>query len=226
MWKDFLDLLFPNYCQMCEESLERGERLICWHCHYHLPLANYHKLADSPLARRFAGKVAVQYAWAYLKFTKEGKVQHLLHQLKYHNKPEIGNLMGQWYAKELQEYNLDKAFDLILPVPLHQSRLRKRGYNQSDTFAQGLSQGLQVEWHPSVLRRNVASSTQTKKKRFDRWKNVEKIFEVALPEKVAGKRILLVDDVITTGSTVEACVKILLEANCKEVSIAAIAAAQ
>ncbi len=80
---------------MCEESLEKGEKLICWHCHYHLPLANYHKLAESPLVRRFAGKVPVQYAWAYLKFTKEGKVQHLLHQLKYNNKPEIGDLMGQ-----------------------------------------------------------------------------------------------------------------------------------
>jgi len=211
---------------MCEDSLTKGEKIICLHCRYHLPLTNYHQLPDNPLERRFMGKVNVKHAWAYLKFTKQGRVQKALHNLKYNGKKKVGELMGIWYGEELKRAGLGVQFDLILPVPLHPSKLRKRGYNQSDTFAEGLSKAMGVEWSPRILLRNTASATQTRKKRLERWKNVERIFEVGDAEQVQNKRILLVDDVITTGATLESCVEVLLEAGSAAVSIAAIAAAQ
>ncbi len=226
MWNDFLDMLFPNSCQMCEAGLTKGEKLICLHCRYHLPLANYHLLDNNPLEKRFMGKVNVKYAWAYLKFTKQGRVQKALHALKYGGKKEVGQLMGTWYGEELKRAGLAAQFDLILPVPLHPTKLKKRGYNQSDTFAEGLSGAMTVAWSHQVLVRNTASATQTRKKRLERWQNVERIFGVSDNAQVQGKRILLVDDVITTGATFEACVEVLQEAGSAEVSIAAIAAAQ
>ncbi len=211
---------------MCEAGLAKGEKIICIYCRYHLPLANYHLLEANPLEKRFMGKVHVRYAWAYLKFTKRGRVQKALHALKYKGKQEVGQLMGIWYGEELRKSGHGEHFDLILPVPLHPSKLKKRGYNQSDTFASGLSEALATEWSPNLLIRTTASSTQTRKKRFERWKNVESIFGVSDPAQIKDKRILLVDDVITTGATLEACVEVLQDAGCREVSIAAIAAAQ
>jgi ComF family protein len=161
-----------------------------------------------------------------LKFTKQGRVQKALHALKYNGKKEVGQLMGTWYGEELKRAGLATQFDLILPVPLHPTKLKKRGYNQSDTFAEGLSGAMAVTWSHQVLLRNTASATQTRKKRLERWKNVERIFEVGDNSQVQGKRILLVDDVITTGATFESCVEVLQEAGSAEVSIAAIAAAQ
>jgi ComF family protein len=226
MWSDFLDMLFPSYCQMCEAGLAKGEKVICIYCRYHLPLANYHLLESNPLEKRFMGKVHIRYAWAYLKFTKQGRVQKALHALKYKGKQEVGQLMGIWYGEELRKSGHGEHFDLILPVPLHPSKLKKRGYNQSDTFASGLSEALATAWSPNLLIRTAASSTQTRKRRFERWKNVESIFGVSDLAQIKDKRILLVDDVITTGATLEACVEVLQEAGCREVSIAAIAAAQ
>lgn len=219
-------MLFPNSCQMCEESLAKGEKLICLYCRFHLPLTNYHLSANNPLERRFMGKVNVKHAWAYLKFTKQGRVQKALHALKYNGKKEVGQLMGNWYGQELKIAGLAAELDLILPVPLHPSKLKKRGYNQSDAFAEGLSEAMEVEWSHQVLLRNTASATQTRKKRLERWKNVERIFDVNNKMGIQGKRILLVDDVITTGATLESCVEVLQEAGSAEVSIAAIAAAQ
>lgn len=218
-------MLFPQYCLMCEKALEKGEQCICLVCQHELPKTTYHLDVDNPLTRRFWGKVPIKFAWAYLKFSKQGKVQRVLHQLKYKNRPEIGKLFGQWYGAELKASNLHQEIDLILPVPLHLSKLKKRGYNQSDPFAEGLSQTMEVAWCANTLRKNAASETQTKKGRFERWENVQRLFTVTDPEKIKNQRILLVDDVITTGSTLEACAEVLIAAGCREVSIAAIASA-
>jgi len=190
-----------------------------------MPITNYHLFPDNSLAQRFWGRVNITHAFAYLKYIKSGKVQQIIHSLKYGGLEEIGLLMGNWYGHELKTNQFENSFDLILPIPLHPNRKKQRGYNQSDSFAQGLSETLNVPWEDEVLIRQLSSNTQTKKKRLDRWENVKDIFALAQPEQVAGKRILLVDDVITTGATIEACAQKIVEAGCKSISVGAIATA-
>ena len=225
MIRDFIALVFPKYCLMCEESLMKEEQYICTHCRYKLPKTDSHLEEDNFIARKFWGKLSIKHAWAYLKFTKKGNVQRVLHKLKYEGYQEVGELLGSWYGHELKEAGLHTEFDLILPIPLHISKMKKRGYNQSETIAKGMSASMLVQWDGIILKKNTASETQTKKKRLERWENVEKVFAITAKDSVVGKRILLVDDVVTTGSTLEACAKLLLEEGCKEVSIAAIASA-
>jgi len=223
---DFIGLIFPDYCLMCHGSLLKNETHVCLYCRYHLPLANYHLYEDNPLSRRFVGKVEVKHTWAFLKFTKGGKVQNALHHLKYNGKQEIGRMLGSWFGAELKKQQLHTELDCIVPVPLHASKLKKRGYNQCDPIAAGLAGQLGLVWHADALRRISANRTQTRLNRMERYENTKRIFDVTNPALIAGKRILLVDDVITTGSTLEACVTALQEADCREVSIACLAAAQ
>ncbi len=226
LFRDFISLFFPEYCLMCTNSLVTGEECICLHCQYALPLTNDHLLRDNTLSRKFAGKVNIKYAWAYLKFIKKGTVQHLLHQLKYHNKQEVGKLLGKWYGNELKSRNLQTEFDLIIPVPLHMSRLKKRGYNQCESIVEGLSEAMGIPYTTSVLVRSYANKTQTKLGRLERYENTKKIFKVLDNEPIVGNRILLVDDVVTTGATLVSCAEVILEAGCRDVSIVCLAVAQ
>lgn len=223
---DFFTMIFPNYCVSCQEGLAKGENDICTFCRYHLPQTNFHVNVENELARKFWGKINLKYALAYLKFIKSGKVQRILHELKYNSQPQLGILLGNWYGEILCQHTYHQKFDLILPIPLHKNRAKTRGYNQSDAFAQGLSEALQVDWSPNLLVRNTHTTTQTHKKRFERWENVKNVFEVPQKEAVANKRILVVDDVVTTGATLEACLQVLQVNGAKELSIAAIAAAE
>lgn len=229
---DFFSLIFPNYCLCCDASLGKGEEQICTRCRYGLPKTDYHEKRENPLLQKFWGKLPVTYALAYLKFSKGGKVQKILHDLKYNANQTIGEMMGKWYGQLLVEAGLAKpdeteeqVFDLILPIPLHKSRLRKRGFNQSDCFARGLSATTNIPWYADAVTRNKATKTQTKKGRMERWENVEHIFEIVKPELIKDKHVLLVDDVITTGSTLEACAGSILKAGAAQVSIATIAVA-
>ncbi|MHC2990566.1 hypothetical protein OB13_02805, partial [Pontibacter sp. HJ8] len=214
-------------CYACDNPLARGEKYICTDCNVKLPYTNFHVHGATELntlQQRFWGKVPVRFAFAYLYFRPKGRVQRLLHRLKYKGAQELGEQLGKRYGALLSDHRYADQFDLILPVPLHRLKLRRRGYNQSDGFAKGLSDALKVEWSSSILVRNTDTATQTKKSRLDRWQNVEKVFEVKKPELVKGKRVLLVDDVLTTGATLEACAVVLLESGCQEVSVATIAA--
>lgn len=224
---DFISLLFPQDCLACHELLARGETTICTDCRVNLPYTNSHLLTgpESELLNRFYNKVPVKHALAFLSFTRSGRVQQLLHALKYKGHEEIGEILGNWYGADLKENNYQEQFDLIIPVPLHRQKLRKRGYNQSDSFAKGLAQVLEIPWQSDVLARLADSSTQTKKTRLERWQNVGQLFTVAQPAAVQNQRILLVDDVMTTGATLEACALVLLEAGAQKVSVATIAAA-
>jgi len=221
--KDFIDMVFPIYCLACNGLMERKEELICTHCRYDLPKTNFHLHSDNELARKFWGRIQFKYAFAYLRFIKAGRVQKLLHHLKYYGKQEIGEILGKWYGNELQKAQLDQAFDLVLPVPLHPSKLAKRGYNQCDSIAKGLAEGLGIAWDSTILMRNKANISQAKQSRVNRFENVEAIFSIQTPEKVKDKNILLIDDVITTGATIEACSLPIIEAKCKSLSIAGLA---
>ncbi len=232
---DFLSLIFPELCVCCNESLLKGETQICTQCRYDLPITNYHLHRQNALSQRFWGKLPIEYAFAYLKFTKGGKVQKILHDLKYNGNQEVGTMLGRWYGQTLVDAGLTQSdtntvdeaqiFQVILPIPLHQAKLRHRGFNQSDCFAEGLSSTMNIPWHSDVLKRNKATKTQTRKGRMERWQNVENIFEVTAPEVIKDKHVLLVDDVVTTGSTLEACAHSILAAGAAHISIATLAVA-
>ncbi|WP_026236116.1 ComF family protein [Pontibacter roseus] len=229
MLQDLLSLLFPEICYACAAPMARGEKYICTECSVKLPYTDAHVHGATELntlQQRFWGKVPVRYAFSYLYFRPKGRVQRLLHQLKYKGAHELGEHLGRRYGSLLSDHQYGQQFDLILPVPLHHAKLRRRGYNQSDSFAKGLADAMNLEWNSRILVRNIDTETQTKKSRLDRWQNVEKVFAVKMPEKVKGKRVLLVDDVLTTGATLEACIQSLLDSGCSEVSVATIATAE
>jgi ComF family protein len=225
---DFVALFFPQACLACQDTLVAGEQYLCTTCRAELPYTNYHLLpaAQNPLSRRFWGKLPVMHVLSYLHFLRHGHVQHLLHQLKYQGQQEVGKALGQLYGAELAEASLGSEFDLIVPVPLHRRKLAHRGYNQADAFAAGLAAALPCPWSAAALRRTEHTASQTRKSRTERWQNVATVFEVANIQEVAGRRILLVDDVLTTGATLEACGAALLAAGARQVSIATIACAQ
>jgi len=222
---DFVTLFFPRYCLACNGSLVKGETVICTHCMLEMPQTNHHLDSENSLCKRLSIRIPLKYGMALFRFTKSGNVQTLLHSLKYRNHPEIGVVLGKMYGEKLQEFGYHRQWDLIIPIPLHTARARKRGYNQSGKFAEGLSEKLHVPFSERALKRNRKTETQTKKSKLKRWENVETVFEVMMPEEISNQRILLVDDVVTTGATIEACVSVLLGAGCREVSIACIAEA-
>lgn len=228
MFDDLLSLLFPESCYACNGALARGEQYICTGCSIKLPYTDFHihgATELNPLQRRFWGKVPVRFAFSYLYFMPKGRVQRLLHRLKYKGAQELGEHLGHRYGSLLSDHQYSQQFDLIVPVPLHKYKLRRRGYNQAECFAKGLAESMSLPYHGKALLRTTDTSTQTSKSRFDRWQNVEEVFQVAKPEQVQNKHILLVDDVLTTGATLEACARALLAAGAAEVSIATIAAA-
>ncbi len=225
---DFFGLFFPQACLACQEPLVRGEQHLCTTCRTELPYTDYHLLpaADNPLSRRFWGKLPVAHTLSYLRFLQHGRVQHLLHQLKYQGQQEVGRALGRLDGAELAAAELGPEFDLIVPVPLHRRKLARRGYNQADAFAEGLAAALPCPWSATALQRTEHTASQTQKNRTERWQNVATVFEVAQSAEVVGRRILLVDDVLTTGATLEACGAVLLAAGAKTVSIATIACAE
>jgi len=223
--QDFASLFFPRYCLACSGPLVKGEDIICTLCIADFPKTNYHVMPTNPIEDRLAGRLPILHAWAFLKFRKHGIVQKLLHQLKYNNHPEIGVSLGKIFGYELKKAGFGTEFDLIVPVPLHESRKRKRGYNQSSKFAEGLSYAMGISWSETVSIRKSKTPTQTQKSKIERWENVKNVFSVS-PDLIFGKKVLLVDDVITTGATLEACGKHIVDNGCIELSVACIAEAQ
>lgn len=223
---DFISLFFPELCQACGESLVVGEELICTGCRYNLPFTNFHLKPDNMVAQQFWGKINLEAAYAMCYFTKGGKMQHLMHQFKYKGIQKIGNLLGNMAAEQLMQNPVFNKTDVIIPVPLHKSRLRKRGYNQSTCFAEGLSEKLNAVVDNGNLVRIRATETQTHRSRFSRFENMQEVFALKNPEVLENKHVLLVDDVVTTGSTLEACGAILLKVPGLKLSIATIACAE
>lgn len=223
---DFVSLIYPKFCYGCQGSLVKGEEIICTHCLLDLPRTNYHLNADNPLAIKFHGRLDLSHALAYLKFRKKSKVQNLLHALKYKGCRDVGYKLGLMYGEELKRIGISEQYDVITSVPLHINRFRQRGYNQSDEWAKGISESTKVLFKSNLLIRKTRTTTQTKRSKLGRWENVSEVFELKSQGSVVGARILLVDDVVTTGATIESCGKLLLAESCKSLGIACLAVSQ
>ena len=224
MFLSFIDLIFPRICAGCQQPLHHKEELICTDCRFELPVTNSHLQENDKLKNRFIGKVDLEYSLAYLKFVKGGKVQKMMHELKYKGNIEVGELLGRMYGSELKENGFSGKFDLVLPVPLHPNRLIIRGYNQSDSLAKGLSESLQIEWRTDVLKRGIETETQVNKTRLERYENMKDVFFVEKPDGLSQKKIVIVDDTLTTGATLESCALALRDVGVTNVSIIAFAA--
>jgi ComF family protein len=220
---DFVFLFFPRYCLGCNDALVKGEETICTTCMLEMAKTDDHLYRENALYKRLSLQMPLARAMALFKFSKNGRVQQLLHQLKYKNHPEIGLMLGRVYGERIMAGGLGQSFDLILPVPLHPARRRRRGYNQSAKFAEGLSETLGIPFSDDTLARRIKTETQTRKTKLDRLENMKDVFQLKRRENLTGRRILLVDDVVTTGATLEACGQLLLSEGCSELSIACIA---
>ena len=220
---DFLALIYPRTCAACGNSLWKNEKVICTFCDYHLPKTRFHLEQDNDLLRIFRGRVPVESAAAFYYFNKGNKVQHLVHQLKYKGRKDIGIFLGERFGQLLLHSPFFSRPECIIPVPLHLKKQAKRGFNQSEQFARGLARSMALEMNTSSLVRLHQSETQTRKSRYRRWENVSGTFHVMNGESLAGKHLLLADDVVTTGATLEACIQALGSVPGIKVSIAAIA---
>ena len=222
---DLLHLFFPVVCPACSTAgLPAGVK-ICLRCQANLPFTNFHLLKENPFTERFWGRLPIAHGAAMLTFSNWGRVQKLLHALKYKGRKDIGIYLGRVYGQMLAQAPAYRETTLILPVPLHPRRLRTRGYNQSACFAQGLSETLGIPWSEKYLSRSAHTATQTRKSRIERFSNVEAAFRLQHGEALAGKQVLLVDDVLTTGATMEACGHLLMQVPDLRLNLATIAIA-
>lgn len=226
IWTGLTDIIYPRVCPACDEVLGLEDRDICFTCRHTLPETDYHTFPGNPVAVHFWGKVPLTAATALYHFSKDGKVQHMLHHLKYKHRKDIGLLLGNFLAKTLKDHPVFSTCDLIVPVPLHPKKQLQRGYNQSAVIAEGIAEKTGIPVGKDILIRNTYTATQTRKGRLERWQNVDGKFILTKPEAIAEKHVLLIDDVVTTGATLEACAKVLLSQPGTKVAVAAVAHAE
>ena len=218
-------MFFPKVCYTCNNQLQDNEQYICTNCRHELPVTNFHFNRDDFVLKIFYGRVKIENATALLRFEKKGMVQQLLHNLKYRGFEDIGVFLGDWLGEELKTLDGYKSIEAVIPVPLHKKKLKKRGYNQVAKFAQHIAGALHAEYLDDVLVKVTNTKSQVFKSRFMRWNNKDELFTLQNKESVEGKHILLVDDIITTGATIEACVNVFNKVPQLKISVAAMAIA-
>jgi len=221
---DLSRMMFPKNCCSCGINLNKNEEIICISCLTKLPRTNYHRLKPSPIQKRFDGRIPVEQATSFLSFRRGNQAQILLHELKYRGRQDIGEYLGEIFGADLARDGFTPP-DVIIPLPLHPAKLAIRGYNQCHSISRGMKRFLGGELAMNAVRRKVHNETQTSKTRFERWMNVEHIFEVTEPGKVLARHVLIIDDVVTTGATLEACGRKLLESGARSLSLATLASA-
>jgi ComF family protein len=220
-----IDLFFPKVCAGCHTLLLANEAVICTRCRHEMPLTQYHLDIKNEAVKKFYGKIDIHHASAFLYFNKKGMVQELIHNLKYKGQEEIGIVLGNWYVEDLKKLDLEIPFDVVIPVPLHKRKFRERGYNQVTTFGKALAEGLEIPFDDTLLYRKKYSKTQSKKNLSGRAENIANLFDVTFSEKNQNKHFLIVDDVLTTGATLEACSRALLKIPGAKISIVCMAMA-
>jgi ComF family protein len=223
--KNLLNLFFPRICEACNNVLKDNELVICLKCRHELPITNFHFDNPEAVKKVLYGRVKLVNATALLHFSKKGLVQQLLHNLKYKGHENISEFFGNWLGAELKTIDDYKSIDVVIPVPLHPSKLRKRGYNQVIKFARSMAKELDVSYNDEVLVKTRNTKTQVFKNRLKRWTDDRGLFRITEDQSLKGKHILLVDDIITTGATVEACAAVLLKIEKIKLSLAVMAIA-
>lgn len=223
IFRDIFSLFYPNTCTLCSENLSYHETIICTFCLHDLPFTHYTTKANNPVEKAFFGRIKLDAATALLFFQKNGKTQNLIHALKYKGKESIGELLGQLTANKILSSTRFDNIDCIIPVPIHKEKEKIRGYNQLYLFGKTLAKEMQIAFYPNLLFKTSKSETQTRKQRYDRWINVNNSFSLLDSEKLKNKHVLLIDDIITTGATLEACSSELLKIDGLKLSLAAIA---
>ena len=221
MLTDFFSLLYPNLCAGCGRNLVKSEIAICTKCKYDFDYTKFQSLKDNDVTRIFMGRIIIRDGFSLMAFHKSSVVQNVLHEIKYKSNKEAGIELGRMIGTKLSAYS--PQYDVIIPVPLHPKKLKQRGYNQAELLAEGISEKLSVPVDTSAFIRTNFTETQTKKGREDRWDNVEEVFQLKKPDNLIEQNVLLVDDVITTGATIDACGTVLLRGPLKSLSVASVA---
>ncbi len=217
---DLIEFFYPTLCITCGNRLVKQEKYLCFDCWNDLPVTNFHLQPGNKVEQLFWGRITIENATAFFSYKKGSNYQHLIHFIKYKGMKELGFETGRRFGFALENSERFKNIDIITPVPLHPLKQKKRGYNQSEWIAKGISNTLKRPVAANNLKRKIHTSTQTRKNRFERWENVENIFGINDPGEFEGKHVLLIDDVVTTGSTLEACASQLLKIDNVKVSIA------
>jgi len=220
MVKNLINLFFPEVCYGCKAFLSDNEKYLCTDCRHNLPLTNFHRDSENAVHKILYGRVKLENATALLHFSKKGIVQQLMHNLKYRGHEKIGLFLGQWMGEELKNIKSYQSIDIVIPVPLHKSKLRKRGYNQVDKFGRAIAGALNADFEDSILLKIRKTKTQVFKNRLKRSSQIDSRFTLSDTEILNGKHVLLVDDIITTGATIESCAKALNLAKSTKLSIA------
>lgn len=218
-------LFYPGLCDGCGTELNGKEQVLCLHCVTQLPRTSFHHISENKTFRIFMGRVPIEKATSFVFFTKEGLMQHLLHQFKYKGRKEIGHFLGVLFAEELKKNNWLDNIDFIIPVPLFSGKEYTRGFNQATIFADGIASVAGIQVRTDIMARVKNTATQTRKTRAERVENVREVFRLTRPDQLKNKRVLLVDDVLTTGATLEACAMAIFKAQNVQVSIVTIALA-
>lgn len=225
MLKSIINLFFPKVCYACHNLLNDNEDTICMDCRHDLPITNFHFDNNDSVAKALYGRAKIENGTALFRFEKKGNVQRLIHNLKYKDHEHIGFVLGNWLGGELKTLESYKNIDAVIPVPLHKNKLRKRGYNQVALFGQQVAEALNADYLDDVLVKVTNTKSQVNKKRLARWTNSDELFTLKNMEAIDNKHILVVDDIITTGATLEACISILNQAKNIKISIATMAIA-
>jgi ComF family protein len=222
-FRSLTNLFFPKLCEGCGNELFGREETLCLRCIDQLPITNFHFHSNNPVEKIFWGRLPLLGATSFLYFTKDSLLQHLLHSFKYNGNKEIGYYFGRCMGKAFLQSNRFNHIDALIPLPLHPKKERKRGYNQATVLCDGMSEIMKIPVLKNAVIRPSATQTQTHKSRILRWQNIEGKFFLTDPAKISQKHILLVDDVVTTGATLESCGQELLAAQGLQLSIATLA---
>jgi ComF family protein len=223
--KNLLNLFFPKVCEACNGALADNELVICTKCRHDLPVTNFHFENIDTVKKVVYGRVKLEQATALLHFSKKGVVQQILHNLKYRGHQDISGFFGRWLGAELKTIEAYKTIDVVVPVPLYKTKMRQRGYNQVEQFGKSIAEALNSDYNDRVLIKTKSTKTKVFKGRLSRWNDDGAVFAISNNSSLKGKHILLVDDIITTGATAEACATELLKIDNIKLSLATMAIA-
>ena len=216
-------LFYPHVCTGCGSDLLEEDNMLCLKCIHDLPHTNFANLANNPVEKYFWGRLPITEAYSQFYFSKEFLIQHLIHQLKYKGDTKIGFYLGEIMGRTLMNCNRLTSIDALIPLPLYADKEHKRGYNQAAVICNGMSSAMNVPVLNGIVIRKYATETQTRKHRTERWENVKDSFKIVKENELSGKNLLLVDDVVTTGATLEACGNVILQTENIKLSIATLA---